>query len=158
MKGDPRVIEVLNTVLANELTAINQYFLHARIAESQGFKAIGKKIYEESIEEMKHAQIIIDRILLLEGLPNLQKLHPLSIGETVPEMLRSDLALEQRGLEDLKAGIKVCFEAVCHGSRDVLERILLDSEGHIDWLESQLQVIKAIGPEHYLAQHIGHSD
>ncbi len=154
MKGDPKVIEVLNGVLTNELTAINQYFLHSRIAESQGFKLIAKKIYEESIEEMKHAQLIIDRILLLEGLPNLQKLHALSIGETVPEMLQADLALEVKGREDLKAGIKVCFDVVCHGTRDLLEKILVDSEEHIDWIESQIGIIRTIGAESYLSQHI----
>jgi bacterioferritin len=154
MKGDVKVIEALNAVLTNELTAINQYFLHARIADSQGYKAIAKKIYDESIEEMKHAQLIIDRILLLEGLPNLQKLHGLTIGETVPEMLKADLAVEVKGREDLKAGIKVCFDAVCHGSRDLFEKILVESEDHIDWLESQLGIIQSIGAQNYLAQHI----
>jgi bacterioferritin len=154
MKGDVKVIEALNAVLTNELTAINQYFLHARIADSQGYKAIAKKIYDESIEEMKHAQLIIDRILLLEGLPNLQKLHGLTIGETVPEMIKADLAVEVKGREDLKAGIKVCFDAVCHGSRDLFEKILVESEDHIDWLESQLGIIQSIGAQNYLAQHI----
>lgn len=154
MKGEPQIVEALNTVLANELTAVNQYFLHARMADDQGFKKIGKKIYEESIEEMKHAQKIIDRILFLKGLPNLQKLNKISIGENVPEMFAVDLQLEQKGLTDLKDGLQLCFDHKDHGTRELLEHILCDSEEHIDWLESQLEVIAQIGKENYLAQHI----
>lgn len=154
MKGEPQIVEALNAILANELTAVNQYFLHARMADDQGFKKIGQKIYEESIEEMKHAQKIIDRILFLKGLPNLQKLNKLSIGENVPEMLAVDLQLEQKGLLDLKDGLQLCFDHKDHGTRELLEEILCDSEEHIDWLESQLEVIAQIGKENYLAQHI----
>ncbi len=158
MKGDAAIIEALNTVLANELTAVNQYFLHARMADDQGYKSLGKKIYDESIEEMKHAQLLIDRILFLEGLPNLQKLNKIHVGETVPEMFEADLALENKGRDDLKAGIKLCFEVVDHGTRELFEHILVDSEEHIDWIESQINVIKEIGKENYLAQHIEKKD
>ena len=154
MKGDAKVIEILNTILANELTAVNQYFLHARIADSQGYKLIAKKIYDESIEEMKHAQRLIDRILFLEGLPNLQKLNKISVGENVPEMFKLDLELEIKGREDLKQAIKICFDSVCHGSRDLVEKILVESEEHIDWIESQLGVIQEIGKENYLAHQL----
>ena len=154
MKGDTDIIAAVNDVLTNELTAINQYFLHAKMVEHFGFKKLAKKIYEESIEEMKHAEKLIDRVLFLDGLPNLQRLGKLQIGETVPEMFQSDLALEIRGRDDLKRAIDLCLDKKDHGTREVLEHILGESEEHIDWLESQLEAMNQVGKENYLAQHL----
>ena len=154
MKGDPKVIDALNEILTGELTAINQYFLHARMCKNWGYEGIAHKVYKESIDEMKHAQNLTDRILFLEGLPNLQKLGKLNIGETVPEQLDADLKLEMTALTNLKAAIKVCFEAADHTSRELLEHILEDEEEHIDWLETQLGLIKELGKELYLSQQI----
>lgn len=154
MKGDADIITVLNDILTNELTAINQYFLHARITRHWGFERLAKKIYDESIEEMKHAQTLMDRILFLDGLPNLQRLGKLSIGENVPEMFAADLALEVKGREDLRRGIDLCLAKKDHGTREILEHILSESEEHIDWIESQIDVLAQIGKEHYLAQHL----
>lgn len=158
MKGDARVIDALNEILTGELTAINQYFLHARMCKNWGYERIAHVIYKESIEEMKHAQDLTDRILFLEGLPNLQKLGKLNIGETVPEQLESDLKLEFQALERLKSAIKVCFEAADHASRELLEHILEDEEHHIDWIEAQLGLIKELGKELYLSQQIKKAD
>jgi bacterioferritin len=154
MKGDADIISMLNEILTNELTAINQYFLHARITRHWGFERLAKKVYEESIEEMKHAQTLMDRILFLDGLPNLQRLGKLQIGESVPEMFQADLGLEVKGRDDLKRGIELCLTKKDHGTREILEHILTDSEEHIDWIESQIEVIGQIGKEHYLAQHL----
>lgn len=154
MKGHKKVIDVLNQVLTGELTAINQYFLHSRICASWGYAVLAKKSYDESIEEMKHAQSIIDRILFLEGIPNLQKLNSLRIGETVPEQLEADLKLEYDAIALLKTGIKICLETEDHSSRELLEHILANEEEHVDWIEAQLGMIKQIGIENYLAQHM----
>jgi bacterioferritin len=154
MKGDAKVIEALNEVLVGELTAINQYFLHARICRAWGYERIANYTYKESIEEMKHAQNVIDRVLFLEGIPNLQKLGKLNIGETVKEQLESDLKLEFEALERLKRGIKICFEAADHTSRELLEEILEDEEEHVDWIEAQLKIISDIGEKAYLAEQI----
>lgn len=154
MKGHVEVIKHLNVILTNELTAINQYFLHARMCQAWGFEKIGGKIYKESIDEMKHAQSLIDRILFLEGVPNLQKLGTLNIGETVPEQLKSDLQMELSGHKDLKVAVKVCVDAEDHASRELLESIIASEEEHIDWLEAQLEIIQKIGVENYLAQQI----
>jgi bacterioferritin len=154
MKGDPKVIDALNEILTGELTAINQYFLHARMCKNWGYERIAHTVYKESIDEMKHAQDLTDRILFLEGLPNLQKLGKLNIGETVPEQLDSDLKLEYQALDRLKAAIKICFDAADHASRELFEHILEDEEKHIDWLETQLGLIKELGAQHYLAQQI----
>jgi bacterioferritin len=154
MKGDPKVIDALNLILTGELTAINQYFLHARMMKNWGFERIGNIVHKESIDEMKHAQELTDRILFLEGIPNLQKLGKLNIGETVPEQFEADLKLEHEALTNLKAAIKVCFEATDHTSRELLEHILEDEERHVDWLETQLGLIKELGKDHYLAQQI----
>jgi bacterioferritin len=154
MKGDPKVIDALNLILTGELTAINQYFLHARMMKNWGFERIGNIVHKESIDEMKHAQELTDRVLFLEGIPNLQKLGKLNIGETVPEQFEADLKLEHEALTNLKAAIKVCFEATDHTSRELLEHILEDEERHVDWLETQLGLIKELGKDHYLAQQI----
>src|SRR4051812_57999 len=138
MKGDPRVIDALNEILTGELTAINQYFLHARMCKNWGYERIAHIVYKESIEEMKHAQDLTDRVLFLDGIPNLQKLGKLNIGETVPEQLDSDLKLEYQALDRLKVAIKTCFDAADHASRELLEHILCDEEKHIDWIETQL--------------------
>lgn len=154
MKGHPDVIEALKAILTNELTAVNQYFLHARMCRNWGYNKIGDKIYAESIDEMKHAKELIDRILFLEGTPNVQKLHALRIGKSVKEQLESDLDLEHKALPDLKQAIEICNKTEDHGTRELLEHILVSEEEHIDWIESQLGVIQEIGIENYLSQQL----
>lgn len=154
MKGDPKIIKMLNDVLCGELSAINQYFLHARMCKNWGYGKLAEKIYKESIDEMKHSQVLIDRILFLEGVPNLQKLGPLSIGETVPEQLKSDLELELDAIPRLKDAIKLCYDSTDHGTREILEHILVSEEEHAEWLETQLSLIKDLGKEVYLAQQL----
>ncbi|MFN4090309.1 MAG: bacterioferritin [Alphaproteobacteria bacterium] len=149
MKGDPQVIKHLNAVLTNELTAINQYFLHARMLEHWGFEKLGKKTYEESIDEMKHADKLIARILFLDGLPNLQDLHKLMIGENVREVLECDLKIEQKAIPDLRAAIAYCEQASDYVSRELFQEILTDEEHHVDFLETQLDLIGRIGFENY---------
>lgn len=154
MKGNADVIKALNEILTGELTAINQYFLHARMCRNWGYHTIAKKVWEESIDEMKHAQDLVDRILFLEGFPNLQKLEALNIGETVLEQLKADLATEQVAIPRLRAAISLCHDVKDFGTKDILEHILVDEERHLDWIESQLQIIKDIGIENYLSQQI----
>ena len=155
MKGDPAIVELLNAVLTNELTAVNQYFLHARMFESWGFHHLGHIVYEESIGEMKHADALIKRVLFLERLPNLQDLHKLKIGETVPECLGADLALETGGRGTLIEGVKQCEERRDYISREIHERNLEDTEEHIDFLETQLILVKAMGEANYLQSAAG---
>lgn len=155
MQGDPKVIEVLNDVLTGELTAINQYFLHARMLKNWGYEKLAAKVYHESIDEMKHAQTVTDRVLFLEGLPNLQKIGKLNIGEKVEEQFQADLNLEIEAIARLKKGVKICFDIGDHTSRHILEQILADEEEHMDWLEAQLGMIKDMSIENYLAEQMG---
>ncbi|MDB5420938.1 MAG: bacterioferritin [Brevundimonas sp.] len=150
MKGDPAIIRLLNAVLTNELTAVNQYFLHARMFESWGLKHLGNVIYEESIGEMKHADMLIKRVLFLDGLPNLQDLHKLSIGENAIECLNADLKLELDGRATLIPGIAQCEAAGDYISRQILTHILADTEEHIDFLETQNLLIGQLGEQNYL--------
>ena len=154
MRGNDDVIEVLNEVLTAELTAINQYFLHAKIMEDWGYLRLGEYTKHESIDEMKHAEQITDRILFLDGLPNYQRYFPLRIGETVPEMFDADLQLEYAAVERLNRGIALAVERGDHGSRELLEQILVSEEEHIDWLETQLETIRQVGVENYLSTQI----
>jgi bacterioferritin len=150
MKGDKQVIQHLNTILGNELVAINQYFLHARMLQDWGLHKMGDHEYHESIDEMKHADMLVKRILFLEGLPNLQDLRKLMIGEDVPEIIQSDLKLEMKAIPDLRAAIAYCESVSDYGSRDLCKNILESEEEHVDWLETQLSLINKVGLENFL--------
>ena len=150
MKGDKKIIALLNAQLTNELSAVNQYFLHARMYRHWGLARLAKKEYEESIGEMKHADRLIDRILMLDGLPNLQALHKLLIGETTEEMLDCDLKLERAAHVTVKQGIAACEAVGDYVSRELFVVILDDTEEHIDWLETQIDLIAKVGLQNYL--------
>jgi len=155
MLRDPKVIEHLNTQLTNALTAVNQYFLHARTLEHWGVTKLGTFEYGESIGEMKHADELIQRILFLDGLPNVQRLNPIQVGENVEQILRADLALEEQALSDLREGIAYCESVRDFVSRDLLQKILESEEAHVDFLERQFDLIKQIGTERYVMLNAG---
>jgi bacterioferritin len=154
MKGHTEVIDLLNELLTNELTAINQYFIHAKMCGNWGYKKLASKIRAESIDEMKHADLVIDRILFLEGVPNLQRLGRLRVGETVVEQFESDLALEHAAIGKLNGWIETARKLGDNGSEDLLKKILVAEEEHTDWLETQLETVKQIGVANYLAQQL----
>jgi bacterioferritin len=154
MRGHDDIIELLNEVLTAELTAVNQYFLDAKMMSNWGYDRLGSKFRAESIDEMKDADELIERILYLDGMPNLQRLSTIRVGETAPEKLALALELEHEAIERLNRGIALCVERGDNGSRELLEQILTGEEDHADWLESQLELIRQLGEPHYLAQQI----
>ena len=155
MKGDKQVVTLLNDVLTGELTAVNQYFLHARLCHHWGYERLHERVRKESIEEMKHADELIARILYLEGLPNLQRLGKVNVGQTVPEQFQLDLAVEYEAVKRLNDGIELCRSVSDNGTRELLSKILVEEEKHIDWLETQQEAIKQIGLERYLSEQLG---
>ncbi|MBI3369987.1 MAG: bacterioferritin [Burkholderiales bacterium] len=158
MQGDAKVLEYLNLQLKHELTAINQYFLHARMLKSWGFAKLAKHEYEESLDEMKHADKLMDRILMLEGLPNLQDLGKLRVGENAVEILSCDLAAEKGSVGTLKDGIAHCESVRDYVSRGLLQGILDETEGHIDWLETQIELVAKVGESNWLQTQMGEGD
>jgi bacterioferritin len=157
MKGNAAIIDALNDILTAELTAINQYFIHHKMCKNWGYDRLSKKKREESIEEMKHADIVIERILYLDGVPNMQRMNPVKVGETPIEQHQLDLDLEVEAAKRLNDAIKACTNAGDNGTRELLEHILKEEEESIDWHETQLSLVADLGKEHYLAQHI-HDD
>jgi len=155
MQGDPRVIEILNDVLSAELTAVNQYFVHAKMQGNWGYTKLHDFTRAESIDEMRHAEMLMDRILFLDGIPNVQRLYAVKVGEDVKEQFEVDLELEYAAIKRLNEGVAACVAASDSGSRELLERILVSEEEHTDWLEAQLTAITQIGIENYLAQQLG---
>lgn len=158
MRGNKKIIEALNGILTSELTAINQYFIHYRMCKNWGYERLAKKSYEESIGEMKHADEVIERILFLDGIPNMQRLHKVCVGETVPEQFKLDLKLELDAVKSLNAAIKLARDSGDNGTRELVEEILTSEEEHIDWLEAQLELIRQVGEKMYLAQQIHEDD
>jgi bacterioferritin len=154
MQGDPKVIELLNDVLTAELTAINQYFIHAKMCANWGYTKLADYVRHESIDEMKHAEELIDRILFLDGVPNMQRMNSVTVGETVAEQFEVDLQLEYTAIKRLNAGVAACVAAGDNASRAMLEGILVSEEEHADWLEAQLELIRQVGEANYLAQQI----
>ena len=154
MKADAKIIELLNEVLTAELTAVNQYFIHARMMKNWGFLGLAEHERGESIDEMKHAQQLMDRILFLEGIPNMQRYWKVNVGETVPEQFAADLDLEYQAVKRLNDGITACRAAGDNGTAEMLEQILVSEEEHVDWIETQLGLIKQLGASAYLAEHL----
>lgn len=154
MKGSDKVIECLNEVLTAELTAINQYFIHAKMLLNWGFERLGKQVYAESIDEMKHADQLIERILFLEGIPNVQRYNKINVGETVLEQFELDLKLEYDAIERLRNFVAICRDEKDEASRDLFEHILISEEEHTDWLEQQIGLIKQLGDSAYLAEQM----
>jgi len=154
MKGDAQVLELLNAVLTAELTAVNQYFIHHKMCDNWGYQRLSKKKREESMGEMKDADEVIERILYLEGVPNMQRLNPVKVGEDPIEQHKLDLALEKDAIGRLNKGIALCVEKGDNGTRELLEKILVGEESGADWLESQLHIVGEIGKERYLAEQI----
>jgi len=154
MRGDAKVLQHLNKILRNELTAINQYFLHSRMLRNWGVTKLGAREYEESIGEMKHADELIERVLFLEGVPNMQRLAKVKVGERVAEQLKLDLDLEIDAVAKLNKAIALCGEVGDNGSRELLEDVLESEEEHVNWLEAQLELIQQVGEENYLAQQM----
>jgi len=154
MRGDDAVLTHLNTILTGELTAINQYFLHSRMQRNWGYTKLAEHSYDESIDEMKHADRIIERILFLEGHPNLQRLNSLRIGESVPEQLRADLALELPAMSAMRECIETCLRVEDTGTRLLVEEILRSEEEHVDWIETQLSLLETLGEAHYLSLQV----
>jgi bacterioferritin len=154
MKGDDEVLELLNKLLTNELTAINQYFIHAKMCENWGYERLAHKIRDESIDEMRHADQVISRILFLEGIPNLQRYHKLQVGETVKEQLECDLKLEYSAITFLNQGIVAARSAGDLASEDLMMKILVSEQEHTDWIETQLELMRQVGDQNYLAQQM----
>ena len=154
MRGDPEVVELLNEVLTSELTAVNQYFIHYRMLENFGYERLSKKKREESIEEMQHADEVIQRILFLEGVPNMQRLFPVRVGEEPIEMHKVDLALEKEAVARLNKGIALATQKGDNGTRALFEKILKNEEDAVDWLETQLTLVDQVGRERYLAEQM----
>ncbi|MFI5043802.1 MAG: bacterioferritin [Acidimicrobiales bacterium] len=158
MQGTPAVIEVLNEILTSELTAINQYFIHAKMLDNWGYDRLSEKVMHESIDEMKDADKLIERILYLEGVPNLQRLGNVTVGETVAEQFDLDYAVEVAAVARYNRAIELCTSEHDHGTREILEDLLRGEENHADWLESQMELIRQVGLENYLAQQIRDDD
>lgn len=150
MKGDPKILDLLNTVLRKELTGINQYFIHSKMCLNWGYRRLAEHARAESIDEMKHAEILIERILFLEGTPNMAQMDKVLVGRDVRQQMENDLALEEAAIQVLRPGIALCYEVGDHPTRDILETILAEEERHVDWLETQTHQIREIGYEQYL--------
>jgi len=157
VRGNPQIIEALNLILTSELTGINQYFIHAKMCKNWGYDALAKHNRDESIEEMKHAERVIERILFLDGVPNLQRLDPIRVGENVPEQFQADLEMELAAVKRYNEAIALCSSVGDHGTRELLEHILTDEEESVDWHETQLALIKELGKESYLAEKMSGS-
>lgn len=154
MQGDPEIIELLNEVLTAELTAVNQYFIHAKLCDNWGFARLASHTRAESIDEMRHAEQVIERVLYFDGVPNMQRLFPVKVGETVREQFELDLGLEKVAIERLNRGIAACVAKADNATRALLEGILVSEEEHADWLETQLEAMRLVGEENYLAQQL----
>jgi len=154
MQTDPRVLDALNDVLTAELTAVNQYFIHAKMTANWGYERLAAHVREESIDEMKHAELLIERILYFEGVPNMQRLFPVRVGEAVLEQLELDLEVEKEAIPRFNRAVALCVEVGDNGTRELLAEMLVSEEEHADWLETQLETIRQIGLENYLAQQL----